>query len=140
MKAGQVLGFVGNTGDAQGTPFHLHFEVHPVSMLFLGYDGAVDPTQYLDAWKRLEDIRILPAVPLYATPSQAVGGEQRAGAGRDPAASRATSPPRAASTPGRCAARCARRSRSRRAASASCRSAAVLADAASPVARLAPSV
>jgi murein DD-endopeptidase MepM/ murein hydrolase activator NlpD len=71
VTAGQVLGFVGNTGDAQGTPFHLHFEVHPVSMLFLGYDGAVDPTKYLDAWKRLEDIRILPAVPLYASQSQA---------------------------------------------------------------------
>ena len=63
VKAGQVLGFVGNTGDAQGTPFHLHFEVHPVSMLFLGYDGAVNPTEYLDAWKRLDDVRILPAVP-----------------------------------------------------------------------------
>ena len=63
VKAGQVLGFVGNTGDAQGTPFHLHFEVHPVAMLFLGYDGAVDPTEYLDAWKRLDDVRILPAVP-----------------------------------------------------------------------------
>jgi len=69
VTAGQVLGFVGNTGDAQGTPFHLHFEVHPVSMLFLGYDGAVDPTTYLDAWKRLEDVRILPAVPFSATPS-----------------------------------------------------------------------
>ena len=75
VTAGQVLGFVGNTGDAQGTPFHLHFEVHPVSMLFLGYDGAVDPTQYLNAWRRLEDIRILPAVPfserLAATTSNA---------------------------------------------------------------------
>ena len=67
VKAGQVLGFVGNTGDAQGTPFHLHFEVHPVSLLFLGYDGAVNPTRYLDAWKRLEDVRILPAVP-FTTP------------------------------------------------------------------------
>jgi murein DD-endopeptidase MepM/ murein hydrolase activator NlpD len=66
VSAGQVLGFVGNTGDAQGTPFHLHFEVHPVSMLFLGYDGAVDPTRYLDAWKRLQDVTILPAVPFYA--------------------------------------------------------------------------
>jgi murein DD-endopeptidase MepM/ murein hydrolase activator NlpD len=63
VKAGTVLGFVGNTGDAEGTPFHLHFEVHPVSLLFLGYDGAVNPTRYLDAWKRLADIRILPAVP-----------------------------------------------------------------------------
>ena len=62
-NAGDVLGFVGNTGDAQGTPFHLHFEIHPVSMLFLGYDGAVDPTRYLNAWQRLEDIRILAAVP-----------------------------------------------------------------------------
>jgi murein DD-endopeptidase MepM/ murein hydrolase activator NlpD len=66
VKAGDVLGFVGNTGDAQGTPFHLHFEVHPVSLLFLGYDGAVNPTKYLDAWKRLEDVRILPAVPFSA--------------------------------------------------------------------------
>ncbi len=66
VKAGDVLGFLGNTGDAQGTPFHLHFEVHPVSLLFLGYDGAVDPTKYLNAWKKLEDVRILPAVPFSA--------------------------------------------------------------------------
>jgi murein DD-endopeptidase MepM/ murein hydrolase activator NlpD len=50
VKAGQVVGFLGNTGDAEGTPYHLHFEVHPVSLLYLGYDGAVDPTPYLDAW------------------------------------------------------------------------------------------
>ena len=56
VKAGQVLGFVGNTGDAEGTPTHLHFEVHPVSLLFMGYDGAVDPTPYLDAWRRLQDV------------------------------------------------------------------------------------
>jgi hypothetical protein len=56
VKAGQVLGFIGNTGDAEGTPTHLHFEVHPVSLLFMGYDGAVDPTPYLDAWKRLQDV------------------------------------------------------------------------------------
>lgn len=57
VKAGEVLGFVGNTGDAEGTPTHLHFEVHPASLLFMGYDGAVDPTPYLDAWKRLLDVR-----------------------------------------------------------------------------------
>jgi murein DD-endopeptidase MepM/ murein hydrolase activator NlpD len=56
VNAGDVLGFVGNTGDAQGTPFHLHFEVHPVGLLGLGYDGAVDPTKYLDAWKHLQDV------------------------------------------------------------------------------------
>ena len=57
VEAGDVLGFVGNTGDAQGTPYHLHFEVHPVQLLGLGYDGAVNPTKYLDAWRRLEDVR-----------------------------------------------------------------------------------
>jgi murein DD-endopeptidase MepM/ murein hydrolase activator NlpD len=57
VDAGDVLGFVGNTGDAQGTPYHVHFEVHPVGLLGLGYDGAVDPTPYLDKWQRLQDVR-----------------------------------------------------------------------------------
>ena len=56
VQAGDVLGFVGNTGDAAGGAYHLHFEVHPASLLFLGYDGAVDPTPYLDAWRRLLDV------------------------------------------------------------------------------------
>jgi murein DD-endopeptidase MepM/ murein hydrolase activator NlpD len=58
VQAGDVIGFVGNTGDARGTPYHLHFEIHPVSMLYLGYDGAVDPTKYLQAWARLQDVPI----------------------------------------------------------------------------------
>src|SRR5206468_3725874 len=56
VKAGQVIGFMGDTGDAEGTPAHLHFEVHPVSLLYLGYDGAVDPTPYLDAWSHQQDL------------------------------------------------------------------------------------
>ena len=56
VNAGDVIGFVGNTGDAQGTPFHLHFEIHPVGLLGLGYDGAVNPTSYLLAWKHLQDV------------------------------------------------------------------------------------
>jgi murein DD-endopeptidase MepM/ murein hydrolase activator NlpD len=56
VHAGEVIGFMGNTGDAQGTPYHLHFEIHPVSLLYLGYDGAVDPTPYLDAWKHQQDL------------------------------------------------------------------------------------
>jgi murein DD-endopeptidase MepM/ murein hydrolase activator NlpD len=56
VNAGDVLGFVGNTGDAQGTPPHLHFEIHPVALLGLGYDGAVNPTSYLLAWQHLQDV------------------------------------------------------------------------------------
>jgi murein DD-endopeptidase MepM/ murein hydrolase activator NlpD len=53
VRAGQVLGFLGRTGDAFTTPPHLHFEVHPRQPAFvrLGYDGAVDPTTYLQKWK-----------------------------------------------------------------------------------------
>ena len=34
------------------SPSHLHFEIHPAGLLARGYDGAVDPTSYLDAWRR----------------------------------------------------------------------------------------
>lgn len=52
VRKGEVIGFMGDTGDAEGTPYHLHFEIHPVQFLYLGYDGAVDPTSYLDGWTR----------------------------------------------------------------------------------------
>jgi murein DD-endopeptidase MepM/ murein hydrolase activator NlpD len=80
VHAGDVLGFVGNTGDAATTPFHLHFEIHPVSLLFLGYDGAVNPTEYLDAWKRLEDVKIRAAVPFSLLPAAAVTNAPTPGA------------------------------------------------------------
>ena len=51
VKAGEVIGFLGRTGDAFTTEPHLHFEVHPHQLLTLGYDGAVDPTTYLRTWK-----------------------------------------------------------------------------------------
>jgi hypothetical protein len=64
VRAGEVIGFVGNTGDAFTTPPHLHFEVHPRPLLHLGYDGAVDPTTYLDHWTRLQHVRApIPAHP-----------------------------------------------------------------------------
>lgn len=54
VESGDVIGFVGDTGDAKGTP-HLHFEIHPASMASLGYDGVVAPYPILLAWRRADD-------------------------------------------------------------------------------------
>ncbi len=56
VKAGDVLGFMGKTGDARNSAVHLHFEIHPVSLLVLGYDGAVAPYPFLTAWRRAQDV------------------------------------------------------------------------------------
>jgi murein DD-endopeptidase MepM/ murein hydrolase activator NlpD len=71
VRAGDVLGFVGNTGDAVGTPYHLHFEIHPVSMLGMGYDGVIDPTNYLEAWHHLRDLGLPGSVRRAHNASQA---------------------------------------------------------------------
>jgi murein DD-endopeptidase MepM/ murein hydrolase activator NlpD len=75
VKAGQVLGFLGRTGDAFTTTPHLHFEIHPHQLVRLGYDGAVDPTTYLHSWRviHLPASKIPAAARLRApagTPSQ----------------------------------------------------------------------
>lgn len=46
VRAGEIIGFVGNTGQAITTPPHLHFEVHP------GDAASVDPYPFLLAWQR----------------------------------------------------------------------------------------
>jgi murein DD-endopeptidase MepM/ murein hydrolase activator NlpD len=56
VEAGDVIGFVGDTGDAEGGTPHLHFEIHPAAMIGLGYDGVVAPYPILVAWRRAEDV------------------------------------------------------------------------------------
>ena len=56
VRAGQVIGFMGSTGTSAGPRVRLHFEVRPVSMLFLGNDGAVDPGPYLSSWRHLTSL------------------------------------------------------------------------------------
>jgi murein DD-endopeptidase MepM/ murein hydrolase activator NlpD len=64
VHAGDVLGFIGHTGDAFTTPCHLHFEMHPARFLALRYDGAVNPSSYLSAWRQVEHPRVPPPAPL----------------------------------------------------------------------------
>jgi len=48
VKAGTLLGFTGNTGDAEPTPPHVHFEIHPNDQR---QRGAIDPHEVLQTWQ-----------------------------------------------------------------------------------------
>lgn len=86
VRAGDVVGFVGDTGDAAGTPYHLHFEIHPKALLGLGYDGVVNPTSYLLAWRHVQDLDLSAArldrddLAGYATSTDADSAAPRPGA------------------------------------------------------------
>ena len=51
VRAGEVIGYVGNTGDAEPTPPHLHFEVH------LPDGTAINPFPVITAWQQRADVR-----------------------------------------------------------------------------------
>jgi murein DD-endopeptidase MepM/ murein hydrolase activator NlpD len=50
VASGQVLGYVGNSGDARGGPTHLHFQIEPGRT-------AVPPKPYVDRWLRQAERR-----------------------------------------------------------------------------------
>lgn len=58
VEAGQLLGYVGSSGDARGTTPHLHFGISRPTYAadWVTRRGEIDPFPYLNAWKEGRDL------------------------------------------------------------------------------------
>jgi murein DD-endopeptidase MepM/ murein hydrolase activator NlpD len=81
VTAGDVVGFVGHTGDAVGSPSHLHFEIHP------GGQWSVPPYDYLQAWQgHRNPFAAIPSEPPPVAAAQLESTDISAASGLDTAA------------------------------------------------------